>query len=53
MFSGCSSLININLPNFNFKSSTKIKGMFARCNSLNKNNIIIKDRTILNNEELF
>ena len=53
MFYECSSLTNIDLSNFNTNNVSKINGMFGRCESLNKNNIIIKDRKMLNYEGLF
>ena len=34
MFFGCSSLVNINLSNFNTKNFINMTGMFAGCNSL-------------------
>ena len=47
MFSGCSSLTNINLSNFNTNNVTNMSDMFCECSSLTKNNIITKDRKIL------
>ena len=49
MFRGCSSLNNINLSNFNTNNVTNMYGMFDGCSSLNKNNIITKDKKLLNN----
>ena len=48
MFDGCLSLTNINLSNFNTNNVTNMNNMFYGCRSLNKNNIITKDRKILN-----
>ena len=47
MFSDCSSLTYINLSNFNINNGTYMAGIFFRCSSLTKNNIITKDRKIL------
>jgi len=49
MFYGCSSLNNINLSNFNTNNVTNMAYMFDGCSSLNKNNIITKDKKLLNN----
>ena len=48
MFSGCSSLTNINLSNFNTNNVNNMCGMFDGCDKLKKNNIITKDKRILN-----
>ena len=49
MFFECSSLTNINLSNFNTnKVTTDMGGMFSGCSSLKKENIITKDKRILN-----
>ena len=48
MFGGCSSLNNINLSNFNTNNVTNMGSMFYGCSSLNKNNIITKDKKLLN-----
>ena len=53
MFQGCSSLTNINLYNFNANNNIDMRGMFGRCKSLKKKNIIIKNNKILNNDDLF
>ena len=53
MFYGCSSLTNIDLSNFNTNNVTNMFGMFGECLSLNKNNIIIKDKRILDKKYLF
>jgi len=53
MFYGCSSLINIDLSNFNTNNVTNMNGMFRNCPSLNKKNIITKDKNLLNNKNLF
>ena len=34
MFGACSSLINIDLSNFNKKNVTEMSGLFDRCSSL-------------------
>ena len=49
MFFGCLSLNNINLSNFNTNNVTDMERMFEGCSSLNKNNIITKDKKLLNN----
>ena len=51
MFSGCSSLKELNLSNFNTNKVTNIAGMFSKCSSLielnlpnfNTNNVIDMD----------
>ena len=48
MFFGCSSLTNINLSNFNTNNVTYIGYMFSGCRALKKENIITKDKRILN-----
>ena len=48
MFYGCSSLTNIDLSNFNTNNVTNIGGMFQGCKALKKENIITKDKRILN-----
>ena len=48
MFYGCESLVNLNLSNFNTQNVTNMSGMFCRCNSLEKNNVITNDNKILN-----
>ena len=53
MFLGCSSLTKINLSNCNINNINKIRGMFGGCKSLQKENIITKDRTILDDKKLF
>ena len=48
MFYGCKTLTNINLSNFKVQDIfTDISGMFDECISLKKENIIIKDRSII------
>ena len=47
MFYNCSSLSSLNLSNFNTKNVTDMGHMFSGCSSLTKNNIITKDREIL------
>ena len=39
MFSECSSLININLSNFNTNNVTNMSYMFSRCSSLTNINL--------------
>ena len=48
MFFECSSLSNIDLSNFNTNNVTDMGYMFYKCSSLKKENIITKDRKILN-----
>ena len=48
MFSGCSSLTNLNLSNFNTQNVTDMFYMFDGCSSLKKDNIITNDEKILN-----
>ena len=50
MFKRCSSLKDINLSNFNTNNVTDMSRMFIGCEKLTKNNIITKDKRIL---ELF
>ena len=50
MFYRCSSLKEINLSNFNTNNVTHMSCMFYKCEKLTKNNIITKDKRIL---ELF
>ena len=50
MFYECSSLKEINLSNFNTNNVTNMSYMFYECEKLTKNNIITKDKRIL---ELF
>ena len=47
MFYGCSSLTNIDLSNFNTNKVIDMKRMFLECEKLNKNDIITKDKKIL------
>ena len=49
MFSNCSGLENINLSNFNTINVKDMKSMFENCKKLTKNNIITKDKKLLNN----
>ena len=53
MFLGCSSLNKIDISNFNTNNVTHMGFMFGECSSLNKNNIIFKDKRIFNNRTLF
>ena len=48
MFDDCNSLTNLNLSNFNTQNVTNMYGMFYVCDSLKKQNIITKDKKILN-----
>ena len=48
MFDNCSSLTNINLSNFNANYVEDMSWMFDGCKKLKKNNIITKDKRILN-----
>ena len=48
MFDDCSSLTNLNLSNFNTQNVTDMSYMFSGCDLLTKNNIITKDKRILN-----
>ena len=47
MFSGCTSLTNLNLSNFNTQNITIMGLMFSGCKSLNKKNLITKDNKVL------
>ena len=47
MFCECSSLTNINLSKFNTNNVTNMSGMFYKCEKLNKNSVITKDKKIL------
>ena len=48
MFSGCSSLKKLNLSNFNTNNVTDMRYMFNGCSKLRKENVITKDKKILN-----
>ena len=48
MFLGCLSLTKINLSNFNTQNTTEVKGMFQYCKNLKKENVITKDKAIIN-----
>ena len=48
MFFECSSLKELNLSNFNTNNVRNMSGMFFECKKLKKNNIITKDKRILN-----
>ena len=48
MFSGCSSLTNINLANFNTNNVKNMSYMFSGCKILTNNNVITNDKRILN-----
>ena len=47
MFSGCSSLKNINLSNFNTNKVNDMSYMFYECEKLKKDKVITKDKKIL------
>ena len=47
MFENCKSLTHLNLSNFNTQNAIDIIGMFFNCSSLKINNIITKDKKIL------
>jgi len=47
MFAGCSSLTNIDLSNFNTQNVKNMSMMFAGCIFLKKENILTKDKRIL------
>ena len=46
MFSGCKSLTNLDLSNFNTIKVINMGMMFAGCDSLSKENIITNDTKI-------
>ena len=48
MFSGCESLINLNLSRFNIRYAANMNYMFDGCKSLNRKGIITKNEEILN-----
>ena len=48
----CKSLINLNLSNFNTQNVTDMSYMFSCCNSLNKKNLITKDKKVLKEFDL-
>ena len=48
MFNDCSSLTNINLSNFNTNNVYNMGFMFYKCSKLRKENVITKDKKILN-----
>ena len=48
LFSDCESIITIDLSNFNTNNVTNMSNMFPGCKSLKKENIITKDKRILN-----
>jgi len=47
MFEGCESLKNLNLSNFNIQNVKNLINIFYRCNSLKRNNIITKEKKLL------
>ena len=48
LFQGCKSLKYVNLSNFTVRNDTAMSCVFLGCESLKKENIITKDRKILN-----
>ena len=48
MFYKCSSLTSLNLSNFNTNNVKDMSGMFYGCRNLTKNNVITRDKRILN-----
>ena len=48
MFGNCKNLINLDLSKFNSKNITNMSNMFDDCKSLKKENIITKDKNIIN-----
>ena len=48
MFYNCTSLTNLNLSNFNTQNVTIMSSMLDNCESLKRDNIITKDKRILN-----
>jgi surface protein len=52
MFYGCSSLTYINLSNFNTIKVTNMGWMFYGCSSLKKENVVTKDKRVLNQYNL-
>ena len=48
IFYECSSLTNIDLSNFNTNNVNNMRSIFKGCESLKKENIITKDKRILN-----
>ena len=48
MFSGCESLTSLNLSNFNTENVNNMKYMFSECRNLKRENVITKDKKILN-----
>ena len=52
MFFGCKCLSYLNLSNFNTQNVTQINDIFYRTYSLNKNNVITKDKEILKMVEI-
>ena len=49
MFKECLSLTNLDLSNFNTNNVTNKKNIFHACKKLTKDNVITKDKQILNN----
>ena len=47
MFSGCKSLTNLNLSNFNTQNVTNMEWMFSWCKSLKKRKVITTDNKII------
>ena len=46
MFNGCSSLINLTIPNFDIKKSTRIKCMFSKCKLIKQSTIQFQFKNI-------
>ena len=53
IFEGCSSLTNIDLSNFNTIKVSDMDNMFYGCSSLTKKNIIVNDKKILQESNLY
>jgi len=47
MFSGCSSLFNLDLSNFNTKNVKNISNIFYGCKNLQKTDIICNDENLM------
>ena len=48
IFFNCISLTKVDLSNFNTQNTSYLDGMFLNCKSLKENNIITKDKNIIN-----
>jgi len=51
MFSGCSSLVSLNINNFHINETTKYKDIFKGCELLKKENMVIRDKKLKNELE--